>query len=188
MNVFFLGYNREQTSLIDFIERFGHSVREISEKITDLSEADLVISFGYQHIIKQEVIDSAVRPILNLHISFLPFNRGAHPNFWSWIDGTPSGVTIHEIAAGVDTGAIVARVKAKGVNSSMTFRETYAALIEQIESLFKENSQKIFSGKYTAIAQTGDKSYHAVKDLPEWMTDWDMCIDDAIDEYNKHAK
>ena len=23
--------------------------------------------------------------MINLHISYLPYNRGAHPNFWSWV-------------------------------------------------------------------------------------------------------
>ena len=32
--------------------------------------------------------------IINLHISFLPFNRGYYPNLWSHQEGTPSGVTI----------------------------------------------------------------------------------------------
>ncbi len=45
--------------------------------------------------------------IINLHISFLPWNRGAHPNFWSFYDDTPKGVTIHLIDEGIDTGAII---------------------------------------------------------------------------------
>ena len=37
------------------------------------------------------------RPIVNLHISYLPFNRGSHPNYWSFVENTPKGVSIHEI-------------------------------------------------------------------------------------------
>lgn len=46
---------------------------------------------------------------MNLHISYLPWNKGADPNFWSCIDGTPAGVTLHHIDAGVDTGDIIAQ-------------------------------------------------------------------------------
>lgn len=46
---------------------------------------------------------------VNLHPSYLPYNRGANPNVWSIIDGTPAGVTLHYIDAGIDTGDIVAQ-------------------------------------------------------------------------------
>ncbi|NKD54762.1 hypothetical protein HEQ72_04215 [Haematospirillum sp. 15-248] len=38
---------------------------------------DVVISFGYRHILKKLVIESANTPIINLHTSYLPWNRGA---------------------------------------------------------------------------------------------------------------
>ena len=44
-------------------------------------------------------------------MSFLPYNRGSHPNFWSFIDDTPKGITIHEIDEGADTGNIVFQKK-----------------------------------------------------------------------------
>jgi hypothetical protein len=68
---------------------------------------DLIISFGYRHIISKEIIKSVNCPIINLHISYLPYNRGAHPNFWSFYDKTPSGVTIHLVNEGIDTGPII---------------------------------------------------------------------------------
>jgi methionyl-tRNA formyltransferase len=44
---------------------------------------------------------------LNLHISLLPLNRGAHPAAWAIREGTKHGVTIHKIDSGLDTGEIV---------------------------------------------------------------------------------
>ncbi|MCL0081308.1 hypothetical protein M1N64_03665 [Peptococcaceae bacterium] len=41
---------------------------------------------------------------INLHISFLPWNRGADPNFWSFIENAPVGVSIHYLDEGIDTG------------------------------------------------------------------------------------
>ena len=37
--------------------------------------------------------------------------QGAHPNFWSFYDNTPSGVTIHLIDAGIDTGDVLYQKK-----------------------------------------------------------------------------
>jgi len=47
----------------------------------------------------------------NLHPAYLPYNRGAYSNVWSIVDKTPAGVTLHSIDVGLDTGAIVARLR-----------------------------------------------------------------------------
>jgi len=70
--------------------------------------ADFIVSFGYRHILKEPILRSVARPIINIHISYLPWNRGADANFWSWFKHTPKGVSIHEIDAGIDTGPVLA--------------------------------------------------------------------------------
>ena len=64
--ILFLGYNAEETSLIATLQRDGRTVVHTSEKIAWSNEFDLVISFGYRHIISQEQIDSSIAPIINL--------------------------------------------------------------------------------------------------------------------------
>lgn len=84
----------------------------------ELKNFDFVICYGYRDLLSKDVLglseypegDGRVR-FLNLHISLLPHNRGADPNFWSWFDSTPKGVSIHEIDAGVDTGAVLAQME-----------------------------------------------------------------------------
>lgn len=187
MQIAFLGYGHTQTRLINVFEELGHNVTAIAERIDDLSIFDLVVSFGYRYILRQSVLDTVRRPVLNLHISYLPYNRGAHPNFWSWVEGTPSGVTIHEIDTGIDTGPIIAQALLEDVSCKLTFRETYAILIGQIEQLFVDNANAILSGQYIATAQIGVGTYHASKDLPGWMQSWDMCIADAMIEHQRHV-
>jgi len=41
----------------------------------------------------------------------LPYNKGSHPNFWSFIENSPKGVSIHEIDEGIDTGKLIASKK-----------------------------------------------------------------------------
>ena len=48
---------------------------------------------------------------INLHLSYLPFNRGKNPNVWSIIESTPCGATIHKIDEKIDTGKIYVRKK-----------------------------------------------------------------------------
>ena len=101
--ILFLGYSHKETCLHSILEARGCVVEHSTEKMVNASEFDLIISFGYKYIIPNEIIVASC-PIVNLHISYLPFNRGSHPNFWSHFDDTPSGVTIHLIDEGIDTG------------------------------------------------------------------------------------
>ena len=39
----------------------------------------------------------------------LPYNRGMHPWYWSIVDETPAGVTIHFIDENIDEGHIIAQ-------------------------------------------------------------------------------
>jgi methionyl-tRNA formyltransferase len=77
-----------------------------------VGDVDFVVSFGYRHIISARYINALHGRLINIHISLLPWNRGADPNFWSWFDRTPKGVTIHAIDAGVDTGDVLAQFDA----------------------------------------------------------------------------
>ncbi len=137
--VLFLGYTAEKTSLIFDIVNLGHEVWHTSEKIISTKGFDFVISFGYKHILSKELLLNTAAPIINLHISYLPWNRGAHPNFWSFYDETPSGVTIHLVDEGIDTGPIIYQKKVNLDRFNKTFTETYNILITEIESLFRKN-------------------------------------------------
>ena len=55
-NVLFLGYKNKQTSLISFLEKKNYKIVQLgqntlSKKILN-KNFDLIISFGYRHIIK----------------------------------------------------------------------------------------------------------------------------------------
>jgi len=78
----------------------------IEEKIEATKSNGCVVSYGYRRILKQNVIGGFDCPIFNLHISYLSYNRGAHRNFWSFYDNTPSGAAIHLNDSGEDTGPI----------------------------------------------------------------------------------
>ena len=178
-SVCLLGYDRSQTRIAEAIEAQGFYLEEISEKVENLSQYHVVVSFGYRHILRPELLRTLKRPAINLHIAYLPYNRGAHPNFWSWMEGTPSGVTIHEIDKGIDTGPICFQKELEFRESDKTFSDTYKRLIERLENLFIENIDDILCGTYRAIPQVGAGSYHNTRDLPEWMNSWDMTIEKA---------
>ena len=174
--VLFLGYSQQQTTLLDDIASLNCEVWHTEEKITSTASYDIVISYGYRHILKKEIIESSSAPIVNLHISYLPWNRGAHPNFWSFYDCTPSGVSIHLIDEGVDTGAVIFQKYVNFSDREKTFSQTYKRLIIEIESLFRENIECIINNTFTSHKQRRKGSYHKVADLPKEFSGWDSDI------------
>lgn len=178
--ILFLGYGRLKTSLIDELVAANCEIWHTQEKITSTIEFDLVISFGYRHVIEKSIIESTNPPIINLHISYLPWNRGAHPNFWSFYDRTPSGVSIHIIDEGIDTGPILYQRFVNFTKEQNTFSSTYHHLIHEIELLFKENIEEIIEETFSPQPQRCAGTYHAKADLPKEFKGWDSIIHDEI--------
>lgn len=178
--ILFLGYSREQTILIDELVRRQCEVWHTEEKINSTVGYDLVISYGYKHLINKDVIESSQAPILNLHISYLPWNRGAHPNFWSFFECTPSGVSIHLIDEGIDTGPIIYQRYVNFDQYENSFSKTYKKLIFEVEKLFIDNIEDLISKNFIAIPQRCKGSYHSVANLPKEFNGWDSIIQEEI--------
>lgn len=153
---------------------------------------NLIISYNYSYIISINIIDYMEGAIFNLHISYLPWNRGASPNFWSFIDGTPKGVTIHQVDRGLDTGKILDQKQCYFDESKETFISTYTYLHEQIKELFKANWKKIKNGTYVLTEQETEGSYHNIKQLEtvrkECPFDWSDNISEYTEKYRKYIK
>jgi len=179
--ILFLGYSETETTLIDSLvsakAEVWHESAPISKEITGF---DLCISFGYRHILKPNVILYSNCPIVNLHISYLPWNKGAHPNFWSFFDCTPSGVSIHLIDEGVDTGPILFQKYVNFEETEVTFRDTYNRLFFEIENLFKERINQIMEMNFRPKPQRRAGTYHRKRDLPAGFTGWDAIIEQEI--------
>lgn len=178
--VLVLGYDEHQCSIIKALKDSHCYVGHTAAPISGEPGFDFVVSFGYRHILSQRTIDKLACPVFNLHISYLPFNRGAHPNFWSFFDKTPSGVTIHLVDEGIDTGPIVFQKRILFDRSELTFSKTQARLIKEIEGLFIDNLPALLNGKWTAREQVGKGTYHRAEDLPLSPTDWDVDIESAM--------
>ncbi len=122
---------------------------------------DILISYNYKYLIPADVIDEMKGNALNLHVSYLPWNRGSSPNFWSFIDNTPKGVSIHKLAQKLDKGDIVFQKELIFDESRETFASTYDILQKEIMELFKANWETILSGDYTPIVHQEKGSYHS---------------------------
>ncbi len=123
---------------------------------------DWLISYGYRHILKKEILDLFPDRAINLHISYLPWNRGADPNLWSFLEDTPKGVTIHYMDEGLDTGDIIYQQEVE-MDEDDTLATSYQKLSDAIEGLFIEKWESILSGDCPRIPQ-GQGSYHRSSD------------------------
>lgn len=129
------------------------------------NDIDLVFLTWWPSIIKKEAIDSARKGWVNIHPSMLPYNRGKHPYYWSIIDGTPFGVTIHFIDPGTDTGEILFQEEIS-VEITDTGESLYQKADDLCLKLFKEKFPLIVNGDYRARKQDDSiATMHYAKDI-----------------------
>lgn len=166
MNILLLG--NKSRLLEGRLRKDGHICRITEDRITDVSGADFIISFGYRHIIPADIIEKYGRRIINLHISFLPWNKGADPNLWSFLENTKKGVTIHRVSEELDGGDILIQ-KETVFGEGETLRTSYDKLVAEITALFDDNAAALLSGSLAGRPQTGKGSIHKSKDKDKYL-------------------
>ena len=91
--------------------------------------------------------------LFNFHFSLLPKYRGCHTNYFQIRNGEKtSGVTLHKIDRGIDTGDIIDSLKFK-ISKNSTAYENYNKLLNKSVLLFKKNIRRILNGNYTIKKQ-----------------------------------
>jgi methionyl-tRNA formyltransferase len=113
-------------------------------------------------------------------MSFLPYNRGAHPIFWAFYDENECGITIHELDEGIDTGPIIFQKKVEIDERKYTFSGAHKRLKSEIEELFIENIDEILNLRWKAVKQSEEGTIHKKSELPEDFIGWNTKISDEI--------
>ncbi|QPH94518.1 formyltransferase family protein [Campylobacter concisus] len=170
--ILYLGVESE---LIQFLESDGNSVfctaNPIDEDMVINNKFDFIVSYRYKFILPEQILRHFEDAAVNLHTSLLPFNRGYDPNFWSFVDGTPNGVSIHYMTAKLDKGNIIVQKKIVFDAKLHTFESSYEVLQENIKQLFKENWDSIKNKTCPKIPQEslwdGKGTYHRSTDKNE---------------------
>lgn len=170
MKILFLG---EKTNpvykwLLNNNEEVISITKKINLEFVKNGNFEFIISYGYRYIISQEIILFMKEKIINLHISLLPYNRGADPNFWSYLENTPKGVTIHLIDKGIDTGDIIVQKEIDIDEDKHSLKTSYNLLNIEIQNLFFTYWKKIKHNKIIPKKQLVKGSYHSSKDKNEY--------------------
>lgn len=144
----------------------------------------LIISYNYTFLINSDCIEQMRDRIINLHISLLPWNRGSDPNFWSFIENTPKGVSVHLISTELDQGDIIFQEETKFDEEVETLRSSYEKLNVLIQELFKKNWDSVNEERYITFKQSGQGSYHTKSDYIKYLDKEIITFDEPI----KHLK
>ena len=154
------------------------------------SGINLLISYNYRKIIKPEVLNTPGLRALNLHTSLLPFNRGSHPILWSVLEGTPLGVTIHQIDQGLDTGPIIFQRELQLLDQNKSLKEIYDDINKTLIDIFCSNWKTLRDGSYTSTSQTGAATYHrsleGINFISSLEKSWDTSIKDLSSLYSTY--
>lgn len=129
-------------------------------KIEDL----VFISTEYDRIIKPHLFKT--RGLYNIHFSLLPAYKGVYMSAWPILNGeTYSGVTLHEIEPGIDTGDIISQKKFK-LSSKETAFSLYFKFIKYGTALVIKNIDRLINHNYKTCPQSSvGSTYYSKKSI-----------------------
>lgn len=135
------GINSWQPSLRLFAENNRMSIVTLDDiyNIDDL----VFFSLEFDRIINPEKF--ITKKLFNIHFSLLPAYKGMYTSVFPLLDGEKySGVSLHKIDEGIDTGDIIAQKKFK-INIHDTCRDLYFNYLKHGEKLFTDNVANILN-------------------------------------------
>ena len=176
-----LGYGPGETSIYEGLSDLGFDAFQVNliELLGMKGEFDLVVSYGLKELIPSRIIE--VFSPINLHISFLPYNRGYYPNFWSFAENSPTGISIHLVDSGIDTGNILFQEAVDLDPRTHTFVESYLILRKRIEILFVQNIASLVFENLDGQPQRGQGSFHKRSELPKEFLGWHRNVREEIE-------
>ncbi|MBE5826061.1 MAG: methionyl-tRNA formyltransferase [Butyrivibrio sp.] len=133
---------------------------KLPENVAELKKynADIYVVAAFGQILSQEILDIPRLGCVNIHASILPEYRGAAPIQQAILDGKKTtGVTIMQMAAGMDTGDILLQREIP-----IDRDETGGGLFDKLSvlggELIVEALPKIEKGELTPVPQDDEKA------------------------------
>lgn len=193
MNILFLSNNSISDELFNWLkytcyESIIKYSKKINLEIVKNLNVDFIISYNYRHYISKDIIDYLNKNVINLHISLLPWNKGAYPNVWSFLHETPKGVTIHLVSETIDGGDILLQKEIYIDEQNETLSSSYNLLNREIQKLFKDNWEDIKNKRIQPKPQDEGGSLNTTSDfkkIKSLIYGWDMPIMELKQRYKK---
>ncbi|HUJ17573.1 MAG TPA: formyltransferase [Nitrospirota bacterium] len=136
-------------------------------------EPDLLFSFYYRNMIKEEILNLAPLGAFNMHGSLLPKYRGRAPINWAVLNGeTETGVTLHHMVKQADAGDIVDQEKVS-IGPEDTAKDVFLKAVKAARLVLERQLGAITSG--TAPRRKQDEalaSYFGGRKPEDGRIDW----------------
>jgi len=136
-------------------------------------QPDLIAVAAYGQLLPQTLLDLPRFGCINVHTSLLPKYRGAAPIQWAILNDDPAtGVTIMQMDAGLDTGAILAQATTpiRAEDNSQSLHDRLAAMGAE---LLVRTIPGYVAGKITPRPQPADGVSYARKiEKADGQLDW----------------
>jgi methionyl-tRNA formyltransferase len=133
--------------------------------LKEKGDIDYIVLAWWPHIIKDIIISFPGKGVVNFHPSLLPYNRGKHYNFWTIVEDTPFGVSLHMVDNGIDSGDILFQ-KAIPKSWEDTGETLYLKAQLGMIDLFEESYDKLMRDEYQRKKQDLSKgTFHLAKEL-----------------------
>lgn len=133
------------------------------EELFNLDEL-VLISLEYDQILKTQRFKS--KKLYNIHFSYLPKYKGMYTSILPILDGEKSsGVTLHKIDQGIDTGEIIDQIQFEIPFESTGF-DLYSSYLKHSKLLLKKNIDILLCSSPLSNSQTHfDSSYYSKKSI-----------------------
>lgn len=151
------------------------------ESVSRLKEysADIFVIAAFGQILSEEILNMPKYGCVNIHASLLPAYRGAAPIQWVILNGeTKTGVTIMQMAKGLDTGDMLLKAEVS-IDPKETGESLHDKLMETGAKLIVEALPKIERGELIFEKQDDSLSSYAPRLTKSMgLIDWDK---DAVE-------
>ena len=141
-------------------------------KTLEICNPDIIVLAGYRQIVKKDIISIPKLGCINIHESFLPKYRGHAPTNWSIINGeSETGVTVHFVNEGVDTGDIIVQDKVE-IEPNDTIMDVYWKGLRLWPKLLLKALDNIKAGVQSIPQNHTDATYFGKRYPEDGWIDW----------------
>lgn len=130
-------------------------------------EPNLILVNSYSMLLQPEVLALPKCGAVNIHGALLPEYRGANPTQWALLnDETMTGVTMHYMDKGFDSGDIIAQ-RCVPIYFEDTWHDIQKRIMAEAESLLTKELPKLLAGTNTRHPQDESRARHWRRRHPE---------------------
>ena len=136
-------------------------------------EPDILFSFYYRKLLKQQILEIPPAGCLNLHGSLLPKYRGRAPVNWVLVNGeTRTGVTLHYMTPRPDDGDIVCQ-ESVAISPDDTAFSLHQKMAQATRVMLEKHLPAVLAGTAARIPQDhAEATYFGARRPQDGQIDW----------------